>query len=385
MKLVVFSSKRCWPSQESESGYATDGGFPFQMRALSELFQSTRVVVPCAEGGSRVGESPLTGTNLSIVPLTVPRGSDLRRKLGFPFWLMRNAPVLIREFYRADAIHSPIPGDVGTIGMLLAFLFRKPLFVRHCGNWFVQRTTAEYFWKWFMEKFAGGRKVMLATGGGFEPPSSRNRAIRWIFATTLTEHELEIYQTGRGELAKQSVRLIIACRQEREKGTGIVIESLPLIIKDFPGATLDVVGDGRDLVEFKQKAEELGLGDRINFHGKVDHTRLMNLLRRADLFCYPTRASEGFPKVVHEALACGLPVVTTRVSVLPQVIGNGCGVLIEKAAPAEVAEAVHYCLEDANRYRAMSDEALETAQQYSLEQWRDTIGDMLRTAWGTTS
>jgi glycosyltransferase involved in cell wall biosynthesis len=269
--------------------------------------------------------------------------------------------------------------------MLLAFLFRKPLFVRHCGNWFVQRTTAEYFWKWFMEKFAGGRKVMLATGGGFEPPSSRNRAIRWIFATTLTEHELKIYQTGRGEVAKQSPRLIIACRQEREKGSGILIESLPLILKDFPGATLDVVGDGRDLAEFKQKAEDLGLGDRVKFHGKVDHTRLMNLLRRADLFCYPTRASEGFPKVVHEALACGLPVVTTRVSVLPQVIGSGCGVLIEKAAPAEVARAVQYSLEDATRYRAMSAEALETARQYSLEQWRDTIGDMLRTAWGTTS
>ncbi|HEY7912481.1 MAG TPA: glycosyltransferase family 4 protein, partial [Blastocatellia bacterium] len=128
-----------------------------------------------------------------------------------------------------------------------------------------------------------------------------------------------------------------------------------------------------------------GLGDRVKFHGKVDHTRLMNLLRRADLFCYPTRASEGFPKVVHEALACGLPVVTTRVSVLPQVIGSGCGVLIEKAAPAEVARAVQYSLEDATRYRAMSAEALETARQYSLEQWRDTIGDMLRTAWGTTS
>jgi glycosyltransferase involved in cell wall biosynthesis len=384
MKLVVFSSKRCWPSGESESGYATDGGFPFQMRALSELFQSTRIVVPCAQRRNRAGESPITGNNISVVPLTASGGSDLGRKLGFPFWLLRNSPALVREFYQADAVHTPIPGDVGTIGLLLAFLFRKPLFVRHCGNWFVQKTTAEYFWKWFMERFAGGRKVMLATGGGVEPPSPRNGAIRWIFATTLTEQELKVYRTGRGKVTKQSPRLIIACRQEREKGAGVVIESLPLVLEDFPGATLDVVGDGKDLAEFKRKAERLGIGGRVTFYGKVDHTRLMNLLRGADLFCYPTRASEGFPKVVHEALACGLPVVTTRVSVLPQVIGSGCGVLIEKAAPAEVAQAVRHCLEDADRYRAMSAAAIETARQYSLEHWRDAIGDMLRTAWGAT-
>jgi glycosyltransferase involved in cell wall biosynthesis len=257
--------------------------------------------------------------------------------------------------------------------------------VRHCGNWFVQRTTAEYFWKWFMEKFAGGRKVMLATGGGLEPPSASNEAIRWIFATTLTEGELKTYQTARVEPAKHCVRLIIACRQEKEKGTGVVIESLPLILKDFPGATLDVLGDGRDLPDFRQRAAELNLAQRVKFHGKVDHAQLMNLLKRADLFCYPTRASEGFPKVVHEALACGLPVVTTHVSVLPQLVGSGCGVLIEKAAPAEVARAVRYCLEDAQRYRDMSARASETAQQYSLEQWRDAIGNMLQTAWGTTS
>jgi hypothetical protein len=46
---------------------------------------------------------------------------------------------------------------------------------------------------------------------------------------------------------------------------------------------------------------------------------------------------------------------------------------------------VRYCLEDAQRYRDMSARASETAQQYSLEQWRDAIGNMLQTAWGTTS
>src|SRR5262249_44716156 len=114
-----------------------------------------------------------------------------------------------------------------------------------------------------------------------------------------------------------------------------------------------------------------------------DHKTVLCLLRRAHLFCYPTAASEGFPKVVLEALACGLPIVTTRVSVLPQLIDTGCGVLLEDRTPEAIAGATVGILSDAESYRRMSSRALETAQEYSLERWRDTIGELLRAAWQT--
>jgi 2-deoxystreptamine N-acetyl-D-glucosaminyltransferase/2-deoxystreptamine glucosyltransferase len=176
--------------------------------------------------------------------------------------------------------------------------------------------------------------------------------------------------------------LIIACRQDKEKGTGVVIESLPLILRDFPQASLDVVGDGQALGKFNETAAALGVTDRITFHGKVDHDEVIRLLQQADLFCYPTTASEGFPKVVLEALACGLPVVTTPVSVLSQLIGTGCGLIIEEATPTAVARAVRECLSQPERYRMMSATARHTAQQYSLERWRDTIGNQLQETCG---
>jgi glycosyltransferase involved in cell wall biosynthesis len=155
---------------------------------------------------------------------------------------------------------------------------------------------------------------------------------------------------------------------------------LPLILEEFPNACLDVVGDGAALTEFQSLAQVLGLQDHVIFHGKVDHERVLFLLRQADLFCFPTE-SEGFPKVVLEALACGLPVVTTKVSVLPDLIA-GCGVLIEKNSVSAIANAVTACLSDASRYNAMSIKASEIAGQYSLEHWGETIGQMLRGAWG---
>jgi glycosyltransferase involved in cell wall biosynthesis len=265
--------------------------------------------------------------------------------------------------------------------MFLAVILRKPLFVRHGGNWFVQKTIAESFWKWFMERSGGGRNVMLATGGAAEPPSQHNPNVRWIFSTTLTEQELAACSSHRIRADVGRARLITVCRQEIGKGTEIVIESLPLIMRSFPEATLDVLGDGSAIEQFKRLAASRGLNGRVKFHGRLEHSAVINLLKQSDLFCYPT-ASEGFPKAVLEALACGLPVITTPVSVLPMLIESGGGMLIKERSAAEVARVVTDCLSNTELYCAMSVQALETAKSFTLERWKETIGEYLQASWG---
>jgi glycosyltransferase involved in cell wall biosynthesis len=380
VKLTVFSHKICWRSAPSPTGYATDGGFPFQMNAISQIFDRTIIVAPVRRSGGQAASQPLTGHNLTIVPLSVPAGKGWRRKLAMLPWFVRNAPVLLREILRADAVHAPIPGDIGTFGMLAAFLLRKPLFVRHCGNWLQPRTSAEHFWRWFMERFAGTRNIMLATGGAKEKPSPANANVDWIFSSSLWRKDLQSC-APRLRSPRDGVRLAIVCRQEKPKGTGQVIRSLPLILRHFPAAQLDVVGEGRDLEYFKLLAAEMGVADRVTFHGGLPHAGVLEVLSASTLFCYPTAASEGFPKVVLEALASALPVVTTRVSVLPELLASGCGVLLDRATPEAIARGVCECLDPA-RYAVMSRRAVETASQYSLEDWRDRIAERLRGAWG---
>lgn len=383
MRLAVISHKVCWQSPGSPSGFATDGGFPFQIRALSELFDETRLVVPVDSHPRPTGEALLTGHNLSVVPLDIPKGHDLSRKLRFPMWLATNFAIIYKEVRRADSVHTPIPGDVGTIGLLVALFLGKPLFVRYCGNWTLKRTIAEHFWGWLLERTAGRRTVVLATGGGSSPPSLRNGNLHWIFSTSLREAELKEYRFVRSLPSPDGPHLIIAARQERAKGTAAVIEALAMLEREFPRITLDVIGDGTALPEFRQLAESQGVIQRVRFHGKVDHAGVMQMLKAADLFCFPTTSSEGFPKAVLEALACGLPVVSTRVSVLGDLLSNGAGVLLDNATPSEVARGVRYSLSSAERYAALSAAAVRTAEAYSLERWRDAIASHLTPGWGS--
>ena len=379
MRLAVFPHNIGWPSSQSPSGYATHGGIVLQIGSLSELFEATRVIILSSSSEKRSGEMPIKGHNLSVVPLSpLPRVVLWRRLSLFP-WLLGNGARVVAEMAAADAVFLLAPGEIGTLVLLLALLLRKPLLVRYIINWSEPRTWVDRLEQRLLERFAGGRNVILATGQSDESPSPRNPDIRWIFSTTLTEEELDA--PPRALPCSGEFRLIIVARQEVAKGTDLLLQSLALIRGELPGISLDVVGEGSALPKFRQLATELGVEDRVRFHGQVDHAEVLALLKRAHLYCLPTMG-ESFGKGVLEALACGLPVITTAVSVFPELISTRCGVVLDERTPEQLAAAIRHCLADRGRYRQMSTEAIAAARFYSLERWRDTIRGMLEEAWG---
>lgn len=377
MKLTVVWHKLFWPSSQSATGFAAHGGLGRQIEALSEIFEATRVVGACSGSGDRPGERAVAGRNVSVTALTGLPSSPWRAWLILPFWLVRNGLTFTREISCADAVFPSLPSPVGLFGLLLALALRKPLLIRPMNSWSEPRL----LWRLeraLLELIAGGRNVVFATGNAGEPPSKRNPEIRWIFSTTVWEAEMTAPTIPRS-LAPGRARLIIVGRQLETEGTRTVLRALPRLAQEFPRVTLDVVGHGPALSRLRQLAGELKVADRVTFHGAGTHERVLELLRQADLFCLPTVETESVRQAVHEALACGLPVVTTR---LPILVGKGCGIILRDNTPEALAEAVAACLRDPERYRNMSVEARRTAQGYSLERWRETIRVALEEAWG---
>lgn len=382
MRLAVISHKTCWRSDASPTGFASDGGFPMQLEAVASLFSATSVVVPVDLPANRRGEVPVSGNGMAVVPLRPLGGRGIGRKLQLPLWLLREGARIARVVRDADAIYAPIPGDVGTIGIIMSLLFRRRLLVRYCGNWRRPRTAAERLWIALLERIAGDSTVVLATGGDEQPPSKQNPAIGWIFATSLGRAEIERLGKPRKLPVERAPRIAIACRQDERKGTDVVIRALARLQSRIPGVELHVAGEGPALPDCRALARSHGLDDKVTFHGKLDHEGVIRLLQRCDLFCFPTRASEGFPKAVLEAMACGLPVVTTAVAALPLLVGTDAGVVVAAANPQPVADAMERILLCGRTYANMSEAALRKARRYSMEAWAATIEQRLATAWG---
>ncbi len=381
MKLVVFSHKAVWKSDKSYTGYATDGGFAFHMAGLSEIFDETTVVVPENKVSKARGEVAFFGHHLKIYPVAPIMAENFKRKVLFPFWLLKNIFTIFNLIRKADAVHVPVPTDMGTIAMVMAHWMRKKLFVRHCGNWYVQVTRAEVFWKNFMEKNAGGRNVFMTTGGSDEAPSAKNPNIKWIFSTTLVNAEVKALNASRPIIDPQKPRLIIVCRQIKEKGTETVLDALSILKNDYPEIHFDIVGEGNYYDYLVSKTQSLGLNNHVTFHNKADHEKVLALLKQAHIFTFPTRASEGFPKALLEAMAAGLVVIGSKVSVIPELLKDGAGILLEEATPEALAAAVKWALENNSSLNAMQIKAQEVSKIYTLENWSKTIKSYLEDSW----
>ncbi len=91
---------------------------------------------------------------------------------------------------------------------------------------------------------------------------------------------------------------------------------------DLIGPTIGLIGD-QEADAIRDEARRLGVADRVNLRGPVALDQLMSLYRDYDIFVLPTRPGEGIPRVLLEAMAGGLPIVTTHVSGIASLITNG--------------------------------------------------------------
>lgn len=149
-------------------------------------------------------------------------------------------------------------------------------------------------------------------------------------------------------------RVLFASRLFRAKGIMTVIEALRIIQRSHPQFELQVAGDGDLADEARALVERLQVRN-VTFLGVVSGARKYDVFRNAHLFCFPTEHGEGFPNVIVEAMAFGLPVVTRPAGGIPDFFQNGVhGYLTKSTAPEDFAQLIIRIAEDQERYRLMA-------------------------------
>ncbi len=130
------------------------------------------------------------------------------------------------------------------------------------------------------------------------------------------------------------------------KGLEHLFQSLPGLLLRYPGAVVQVVGEGPRRHEFEKIAKDQRFRGHVVFHGLVPHEMMPDIYRAAQLFVLPS-LSEGVPVSVMEAMAAGCPVVATSVGGTPDiVIHNETGLLVEPASPKSLTHAMLTVLDD---------------------------------------
>jgi glycosyltransferase involved in cell wall biosynthesis len=171
--------------------------------------------------------------------------------------------------------------------------------------------------------------------------------------------------------------LLFVGRLVYQKGLDLLISALSEL-QDIPWK-LSIVGDGPQSKPLRTLSGGLGLSERIDFLGWQARDALPGLYQQANLFVFPSR-HEGMPNAVLEAMACGLPVIASRIAGNEELVENDrTGVLVKTEDTPSLREALRELLSDKERCQKMGEQGRQRVEStYSWSGVADKYLELLQ-------
>ena len=175
---------------------------------------------------------------------------------------------------------------------------------------------------------------------------------------------------------REARRVVTLGRLHPVKGFDLLLPAFKAALAEVPGWTLDIWGDGPEREPLGRLAGELGLGEAVRFRGLTDDP--YQVLRGSDLYILSSRA-EGFPNALVEAMACGLPVISTEFGgAARDIVQDGVnGLLVPSEDPQAMAAAMVRLMRDPEERRRLGARAMEVVQRYSTDRvvalWEEAV------------
>jgi glycosyltransferase involved in cell wall biosynthesis len=169
------------------------------------------------------------------------------------------------------------------------------------------------------------------------------------------------YQVRQKQKENKLIRLIHVGRFSHQKNHNLLIDAFKMVSDKKNNVKLYLVGDGDLRKEIEYRVSRLNLADKVEFLGVRDD--IPDLLAKSDIFVMSSDW-EGLPLVLLEALAAGIPIVSTDVGGVPDIIKNNInGILVKPNDPVSLSKAIIDLIENRELRKKIS----ETNKIYSLK------------------
>ena len=280
--------------------------------------------------------------------------------------------------YDAIIAWSGVPA--GFIAMTLSFIFRIPYIVLLRGadvpfydkRWakldkFVFRFLSPYIWKNSLLTIANSQSLRELAY-----KTSRKKKIDLIYNGI----DLERY-TNKSDIKISPKQIIAVGRLSKIKGFDLLIQAVAAIKTP---CQLVIAGDGPEKENLENLAKMLGIEKKVIFTGRLEKQQLIHFYQESSIFCMSSY-NEGMSNAMLEAIACGLPVVTTQVGGAAELV-KGNGVIVPCGDSFAIQEALETLLDNPERMAQCQKQSLQIASEFSWDIVTNSFIDLLQSALG---
>ena len=323
------------------------------------------------------------------------------------FGEVRHLPKIIRHFVyffkvlkRAkgmDIIYTQDPVSVGFPTMLANKFLRKKFFIRIAGDYAWEQGVQRFGVKddldtfslkkgygFFVKLFKKIQVCVARRADKIIVPSQYFKKI--ILNWGIQPEKIKVIYNGIKLSQSSEVRppkigekmLLSVGRLVPWKGFKVLIETMPDILREIPETKLVIVGSGPQKEKLEKTIEKLNLQDKVVLTGQLSRDELLKQKQLADIFVFNTNW-ESFSFDTVEAMSLSLPVITTNICSLPELIENNQeGILVKPNDREAIKNAVIKVFQDDTFREKITQNAYQKSKQFSIQNTLDNLEKLLK-------
>ncbi len=294
------------------------------------------------------------------------------------FRLVFFARALWRDIGQADLVH--VMANSGWAWHLfaapaiwIAWIRSKPVIVNYRGG------GAERFFNkawWVVRPTLGLARYITVPSGYLKEVFSNRGVLTKIVPNIINLSRFSPngrWRTERDQIDGGWPHIVATRNLEPIYDIGTAIQAFQLVLEAYPSASMTIAGIGPDLTMLKALSTKLGVLRHIKFVGRLNNEEIATLYQKADLMMNPSLV-DNMPISILEALASGVPVVSTNVGGIPYLVSSGeTALLVPPGDSRGMAEAALSILGDADMARELIRKGVIRAEMYDWTSVRKSL------------
>ena len=331
-------------SIHNDGSYGIPMGEAGFVRELAEYFHTIHIVglvenVGWMQGDRGYSKTPLPD-NVSVLKLaSLPMNYDRKSLFAKIKYYLLSAGSCFKYVRRADLWYVFLPGHIGTVFCILCRLCKKKYAVYVRGVW------EDYNWllRRIIPHLIAKASFCIVTGLALKQKLEGIQK-NILEVSPMTAFRLTRAEQKRDYAIKGPPRILFVGSVVKEKGVFDLIDSVQYLIENGQELDLVIIGPapGDNLSRLEKCLEKKELARYVKYLGCIyDGNKIKQNYLSSDIFVFLSY-SEGFPRVIYEAMVTGLPIVTTELAGLKGTLFDGINCLmVKKKDPVDVAQKIY--------------------------------------------